>query len=357
MSFDFGQLSDRKKLILKAIIDAHIKGGEPVGSKYLTSNLPISISSATIRNEMAELEEMGLLEQPHTSAGRVPSEYGYRFYVDSLMRNYEMTINELSELNRLTKSKMKKLDEILESAAALMGDVTNYTALAFKGNSASVINQFKVVPMDSSRFLLVMMTGRENVKTKVINHSLDVSYEALERLEQVLNKYLGGVDMNDVTLARISEMEREVDEEAVVLINPIVKSVYETVNEQGDRDVKFAGLNRLLQYPEYSDTEKLRRLLGTIEKKDEFLDIVSHSKKDDINIYIGSENSVEVMNDSTLIFSTITRDGKVVGGIGIIGPRRMDYSKVVTMMDYLKNNIQNMLEGENLLPGNESEDK
>ncbi|MBR4881859.1 MAG: heat-inducible transcription repressor HrcA, partial [Clostridia bacterium] len=191
MSFEFKDLSERKKLILQAIIDAHISGGEPVGSKYLTQNLPISISSATIRNEMAELEEMGLLEQPHTSAGRVPSEYGYRFYVNSLMKGYEMTMKELDELNRLTKSKQEKLDKILESAAKLMGNMTNYTALAFKGNTpTTVITQFKTMRMGAGKFLLVMMTSDENVQTKVINHGFEVSDESLTLLETVLNKYL-----------------------------------------------------------------------------------------------------------------------------------------------------------------------
>ncbi|MBQ3183926.1 MAG: heat-inducible transcription repressor HrcA [Clostridia bacterium] len=358
MSFEFKDLSERKKLILQAIIDAHISGGEPVGSKYLTQNLPISISSATIRNEMAELEEMGLLEQPHTSAGRVPSEYGYRFYVNSLMKGYEMTMKEIDELNRLTKSKQEKLDHILESAAKLMGNMTNYTALAFKGNTpTTVVTQFKTMRMGVGKFLLVMMTSDENVQTKVINHGFEVTDEALSRLEAVLNKYLCNVDLEQVTLSLISEMERAVGLEAASLINPIVKGVYDVINQNAMGELKFQGVDRLLQYPEFSDIGRFRGLLGAIEKKDDILDIVSHSKKDEINVYIGSENSVDVMNNSTLIFRTITQGDKVVGAIGVIGPCRMDYSKVIATVDYLSRNIQQMMDNDKLLPDKESEDK
>lgn len=358
MSFEFKDLSQRKKLILQAIIDAHIEGGEPVGSKYLTQNLPISISSATIRNEMSELEEMGFLEQPHTSAGRVPSEYGYRFYVDSLMRNYEMTMNELTELNRLTKNKVEKLDKILEHAAKLMGNMTNYTALAFKGNTPdSVITKFQTVRMGEGKFLLVMVTGAETAQTKVINHGFAISDDALSRLETVLNKYLCGIDLQSVTLSLISEMERAVGHEAAPLINPIVKGVYDVINESSEGDIKFAGVDKLLQYPEFSDIGRFRQLLGAMERKDDILDIVSHSKKDEINVYIGSENTVDDMSNSTLIFRTITQGDKVVGAIGVIGPCRMDYSKVIATVDYLSRNIQQMMDNDKLLPDKESEDK
>lgn len=356
MEFENFGLSDRKKLILKAIIDAHIAGGEPVGSKYLTQNLPISISSATIRNEMAELESMGLLEQPHTSAGRIPSENGYRFYVNSLMRSYEMTINELSELNRLTKNKMEKLDSILESAAKLMGNMTNYTALAFKGSTpTTVITGFRTMPMSRGKFLLVMMTSDEEVHTKAISYDIDLDLPALQRLEEVLSQYLCGTDLEKVTLSLISEMERAVGPEAAPLINPIVKGVYDVVNRDSTGELKFAGLDKLLQYPEFSDVSRFRQLLGAIEKKDDIVDIVSHSKKDEINVYIGSENSVDVMSNSTLIFRTITQNNKVVGAIGVIGPCRMDYSKVIATIDHLSKNIQQMMEPDRLLP--ESEDK
>ena len=358
MKLEFGDLSDRKKLILEAVINAHIRGGEPVGSKYLTNNLPISISSATIRNEMAELEEMGFLEQPHTSAGRVPSEYGYRFYVDSLMQNYQMTMNELQELNRLTRSKMERLDKILESAAQLMGNMTNYTTLAFRGNNpTTVVKRFKTVPVNSKRFLLVMMTSDDNVQTKVINHEAVVSDRDLERLEHVLNDHLCGVDLEQVTLSLISDMEKAVGGEAAAIINPIVKSVYDAVNEVASGDLKFAGVDKLLQYPEFSDIGKFRQLLGAMEKKDDILDIVSHSKNDKINVYIGSENSMDVMSNSTLIFRTITQNDKVVGAIGVIGPCRMDYSKVIATIDYLSQNIQKMMDNDKLLPDKESEDE
>ena len=328
-------------MILEAIVDEYIARGEPVGSKFLSQNIPYS--PATIRNEMADLETLGYLEHPYESAGRVPTRRGYRYYVDTLMHSYSMTFGEVEELNRMTRLKMTELDKIIESAASLAGAITNYTTLTFSGRPGSaVITNFKTMKMSAHRFLLIMVTSADVAKTKHITVDFEVTSGMLKRLEYVLNRRLAGVSINEVTVPVMLKMEDEMGEDGRPLIQPIIKIVYEITGELGG-DLNFDGINRLLHYPEFNDIEKLRGLLGLMEHKSDLIDIISKSKRDEINIYIGSENDVETLRDSTLIFRTITRGDKVVGAIGVIGPCRMDYAKVVTTVDALSRNIQRML--------------
>ena len=339
-----GGLSERKKMILRAIIDAHIDRGEPVGSKFLTRNNNIAYSSATIRNEMAELEEMGYLEQPHTSAGRVPSELGYRFYVDSLMERYRLTRDELDQLDALKTSKEAELDRIIEQAGRLFSRITNYTAITVKPRpNQVVITNFNTVYVDSRSFVLVMLSNTGVAKTKLIRTSSDITPRVTERLTELLNSYLANRKAEELSYAAIVEIQRALFgfEE---LVEPIIKCIYDTVNEIDRGDVKVEQVNRLLDFPEYSDLSQLQGLIGMLEKKEDILDIISNSENDTTNILIGKENSVDIMSNSTLIFKTITANDKVVGAIGVIGPCRMEYSKVITTLDLLAESIRGMFD-------------
>ena len=207
MASGSGEFSERKKMILKAVIDEYIRGGEPVGSKYLTQSANIPLSPATIRNEMSELERMGYLEQPHTSAGRVPSENGYRYYVRSLMQSYSMTMSELAEFNRLTKAKISELDRIIDTAARLAGSLTNYTAVTFRGNEAySTVMSFRTMKMNDRLFLLIMVMDNNAAQTRHVPTDIDLTDDILSRLENTLNAHIAGVDVDSITLPRIMEM-------------------------------------------------------------------------------------------------------------------------------------------------------
>ena len=344
-------LSERKKKILRAIIDAHIDKGEPVGSKYLTQNNNIAFSSATIRNEMAELEELGYLEQPHTSAGRIPSELGYRFYVDSLMERYRLTRDELEQLDNLKKSKEAELDRIIEQAGRLFSSITNYTAITVKPRLLKVvITNFNTVYVDEHSFVLVMVSNTGVAKTKLIKTSAEINVMVTERLNELLNSYIAGREIQELSYSSIVEIQRCMfGYEAIV--EPIIKCIYDTVNEIDRGDVKVEQVNRLLEFPEYSNRSELRSLIGMLEQKEDIINLISNSQKDIINILIGKENSVDIMSNSTLIFKTITANDRVVGAIGVIGPRRMDYSKVVTTLDLLSENIRGMFDvNQNILP-------
>ncbi len=349
------ELSERKKRILKAIVDAHIVDGEPVGSKYIMQDEHLNCSSATIRNEMAELEALGYLEQPHTSSGRVPSELGYRFYVDSLIESYAMTANEITEINKLLKSKMNELDQILMAASRVAGNLTNYTSFVIKPKASEVkIKRFDVIFVDRHSLLLVMISDRGAVVTKRLSFEMNVSEMAAGDLASALNEKIAGLCANEITLPIIVEIEDAMGERAQI-VTPIIKIIYESMNELDGGDLKVSGMDRLLQYPEYSNKDQLRELLGALEKKEDILDLVSEPESDGVNVVIGSESSVKVMNNSALVYKPVVRDGKTLGAIGIIGPRRMDYAKVVATIEGLAGNVESLL-NENIEISDKSEE-
>ena len=339
-------LSERKKRILKAIVDAHIVDGEPVGSKYVMQDEHLNCSAATIRNEMAELEALGYLEQPHTSAGRVPSELGYRFYVDSLIESYAMTTHEITEINKVLKSKMNELDQILLTASKLAGNMTNYTSFLIKPRASSVrIRRFDVVYVDRHSLLLILISDGGNVLTKRLSFEITVTQMNADDLRALLNQHLAGLTANEITLPIIMDVESAMGDKSSI-VTPIIKIIYESMNELDGGDLKVSGMDRLLQYPEYSNKDQLRELLGAFEKKDDILELVSDADSDGVNVVIGSESSVKVMNNSALVFKPVVRDGKTLGAIGIIGPCRMDYANVMATVDALAESVGKMINNE-----------
>ncbi len=346
MAGNTGALSERKKQILRAIVEAHIDGGEPVGSKYILQNTLMSCSSATIRNEMAELEQMGYLVQPHTSAGRVPSEAGYRFYVDSLVEQYASTTHEVVKINQLLKSKMSELDQILETASRLASSMTNYTGIAIKPRASSVtMSRYEIISIDSTHFAMVMITSTGAVKTKKVATEQTVSEGALAKLSELMNVLLCGIGADMITLPIIMEMENEMGE-AAFLVNPAVRCVWDVMSEIDGGELRYSGLNHLLKYPEFSDADRLGQLLGTLENQDEILDLVSETEGDEIGVFIGSESPVKVMNNSALVFKPIKKNGRTVGVIGVLGPRRMNYRQVLQAIDEIGGSISVMFDEE-----------
>lgn len=346
MELDYTDLSERKKLILKAIIDAHIKNGEPVGSKYLTQEAKIPYSSATIRNEMAELESLGYLEQPHTSAGRIPSELGYRFYVDTLVTEYDITSKEADSLGQMLSVKKAEIDKILENARKVVSAMTNYTAISLQPRPTSIaIRRYQVMYLDPHSFILIMVTSlTDEVKTKNIKPPFEVTKEQIDSLAVVLNEVLAGVALDDINISLIMKMEEKMAN-CPELISVVVKSIYETMNALG-AEVRVEGLNRLLQYPEYSNLDRLQQMISTFEDKSDIIKAIStiDQSDDETKVFIGSENMVKIMDNSTLIYKNLKLGGKTIGAIAIVGPCRMDYSKVLATIDKLSAEINSLSE-------------
>ena len=346
------ELSERKKQILKAIVNAHIEGGGPVGSKAILQNQMLKCSSATIRNEMAELEEMGYLEQPHASAGRVPSELGYRFYVDSLIEHYAMTTSEIAQINNLLRVKMGELDRILEAASTLASSLTNYTGIAIKPRLNAVsISKFETIYLEPDHYILVAVASTGAVKTKHIRTDYTVTEAFLERLSMALNRYLTNLTADRITLPIMMDVEAYMGDDAHSAAQ-VMKVIYDMLGEIDRGEMKVSGINHLLQYPEYSDIGQFQELLGALEQKEDILDLVAqHESSEDISVLIGSESRVQVMNNSALVFKPIVKDGRTLGAIGVLGPRRMDYAKVLATLEELSGNIEAIMKPQKQLKG------
>ncbi|MBO5207040.1 MAG: heat-inducible transcription repressor HrcA [Clostridia bacterium] len=352
---DDSRLTPRKMQILKAIVDAHITNGEPVGSKFLSQDVRFSCSPATIRNEMAELEEMGYLVQPYTSAGRVPSERGYRYYVDALVRQYSETRSEIDEINQMLKFKLTEMDELLSEFSRFAASFTDYTGIAFKSGLGKVkIQSFKSVLLSAHDFLLVMTFENDIVKTKTIHLSFTIGEDILRRFTEALNMYLVNLPSDSISMPIIVRIEALMGT-ASAMVHPTVKVIYETMSELDTADLKLDGITKLLQYPEYSDVSDFRNLLGVLEQKDKLVDVLSsHSASEDgIQVYIGDENAAEGMKNTTLIFKNISVGGGQLA-VGVIGPKRMNYHKVIEMLNGLATGIDRLFGEDSLLPGGNS---
>ena len=349
------ELTPRKKLILKAIIESHVQDGEPVGSKHLSQHPGLSCSSATIRNEMAELEAMGLLEQPHTSAGRVPTELGYRYYVDSLLENYSTAAAEIQQTSANLRLKLGELDGILAEASRMAAALTNYPCITVKAKPALVsVAKFDGIYVDEGKFLLIMIFVSGAVCTKTIETVPEFSPQDLVTLLHALNELLIGKSANEINLPLIVKLENRAGKHSA-LMRQLMTIIYDTMQEQGGSDLRVEGVNRLLQYPEYEDIDELRNMIALFEDKQELLAAIAdgtatHDESDGVQVLIGSENSVKVMNNSTLIYRPVKRGDKVIGAIGVVGPRRMDYAKVISTIDRLTRGIDSLLSGEQPLP-------
>ncbi len=351
------KLSPRKQQILRAIVDAHILHGEPVGSKFLSQNVHISASPATIRNEMAELEAMGYLVQPHTSAGRVPSELGYRFYVDALVRQYSETKSEIDDMNERLRYKLTEMDEILSEASHLASYFSDYTGIAFKTRASKArIARFDAVYISPKSFHLVISFSSETVKSKTFSLGFSISREDLMRFQEAMNIYLVNLTCDEITMPIIMKLE-SIMGHAGALVHPVMKAVYELMHELDTADIKVEGVNKLLNYPEYSDVSKLRDLLGVLEEKNKLLDVISQrDMTDGINVYIGKEDEAGAMSNTTLIFKNVTVGGGTFA-IGVIGPRRMNYQKVIGMLNGLASEIDRMFgDGIPLITDGDGED-
>lgn len=337
------ELTERKKKVLRSVVDLYIRTAEPVGSKAITELPDMQYSSATIRNEMAELTEMGYLTQPHTSAGRIPSERGYRYYVDSLMQSYSSTTEEITQLNELLKARTEQLDRIIDDAGKLASALTNYPAISVRSNRRrQLVKRFSVMQGDASSFLLIMLISHDTVRTKRIPTRVYLDDAILLHLQTVLNDNLTNLDLDTLTYAKMMAIEKALGEYGF-LASPVIKSIYEALSEGTESDVKIEGVDRLLSYPEFSDVGKLKSLLGLFDQKDELVTMVEEADKAGVNVLIGHENTVGKMNDSTIIFRTIRVDGVDVGAIGIIGPVRMDYEKVISTINSLTESVSEMM--------------
>lgn len=344
------ELDERKVKILNAIIQNYLETGEPVGSRTISKAAELNLSSATIRNEMADLEEMGYIVQPHTSAGRIPSDMGYRFYVDHMMeeriKQLESREKEVSDMQELLNEKVDRVEELLQNVAKVLANDTNYATMVAapqsKGRKLKFIQLSQVEP---DKILIVIVMEGNHVRNKFVTLSESINQEILLKLNLLVNTTFNGLTLEEINLAIISRMQSQAGEH-VSLVKEVVDAIAETMADEENMKIYTSGATNIFKYPELSDSSKASELICTFEEKEQLENLIHQIENDEpsrgIQVYIGNETPIKTMKDCSVVTATYELADGVKGTIGIIGPKRMDYEKVVDSLDTIKNHLDSV---------------
>ncbi len=341
------ELDDRKLKILQAIIRTYLETGEPVGSRTISKFSDLNLSSATIRNEMADLEELGYILQPHTSAGRIPSDKGYRFYVDKLMEEKEREVQELQELMIRRQDKMEK---VLKQVAKVLASNTNYAAMISAPQyNRSKLKFIQLNQVEEGQMLAVIVLEGNVIKNKIIPISEELEREALFRLNMLLNTNLNGLSLEEINLDVITQMKEEAGIHSV-LVSEVLDAVAQAIHEEEDVEIFTSGATNIFKYPELSDKRRASDLISTFEEKQQLATLISKTFEDEkednhsIQVYIGDETPIQAMKDCSVVTATYNLGKGMKGTIGIIGPKRMDYENVVNTLKTLMTQLDQIFE-------------
>jgi heat-inducible transcriptional repressor len=342
-------LSERKKEILRTVVEIYVKTAEPVGSKAVVAELGSSISSATVRNEMAELESLGFLEQPHTSAGRVPSSQGYRLYVNELMQSQKISNDDAQVVNSTLKVRTAEQVRLLDEAGNLTSRLTTYPAYAMASSTGLIcIARFDLIYVDAHTFIIVTLLNNDTVKNKLVHLTNPVEPPMLTKLSAVLNASFTGIPEERITPALITSTERAVgDSTGVVAV--IAGFTIELLYEAKSSGARVAGAMNLLNHPEYRDIDKAQRLIRYLSDDKELARLPSPEALGEVKITIGPENLADELRDSSVITVKYDAGDDMQGLIGVVGPTRMDYSKVAARLSYIAQGLSWLLSGSDLL--------
>ena len=346
------ELTERKKKILRAIVDSYIRTAEPVGSKAIAAMPDMKLSSATIRNEMAELTTMGYLEQPHTSAGRIPSPAGYRLYIDELMQGYSLSLDETQSLNQAMQLRLQEFDTAMAQVGKLVSKLTNLPAYAMTSRSGSAtVKRFELLMAEAHSFILVVMTSGDVVKNKLIKLPLEVSEQDLKLLSAVLNASLTELPLEDITPELLSRICRSAGA-AESLVPIVVDFTVHVLREQQQGGVYLTGQTKLLSQPEYRDIEKAQAVLeGLDEETISNLPAVLQPDAP-VQILVGPENVAKELKDTSVVMTRFDIGDGMQGMIGVVGPTRMDYAQITARLSYFAEGLGRMF-GKSELPPEE----
>lgn len=324
------ELTERKMKIMQAIVRNYLETGEPVGSRTISKYTDLNLSSATIRNEMADLEEMGYILQPHTSAGRIPSDAGYRLYVDTMM---EEKMREVRELKEDLLEKEERLDHLLKQTARLLATNTNYATMvsapSIHGNKIKLIQLSRV---NSGQLLVVVVMEGNVIKNTIIDATSDLTDELMLKLNILLNTHLNGLSIEEINLAMITAIKQQAGAYSDIVSN-VIDAVAESIRGEDDLEIYTSGTTNIFKYPELTTNDSASELIGAFEEKKTLNELVVRTLAEEnstgIQVYIGNESPVDTMKDCSIVTATYDLGEGMKGTIGIIGPKRMDYDKVV----------------------------
>ena len=337
------ELSERKTKILHAIIKNYLETGEPVGSRTISKYTDLNLSSATIRNEMADLEELGYIMQPHTSAGRIPSDKGYRWYVDMLMSQKEQ---EITEIKGQMLEKADKMEELLKQVAKVLANNTNYATMistpTYNGNKLKFIQLSQV---DDHQLIVVIVMEGNIVKNQIVTLDEPLSNEALLKLNMLLNTSLNGTSLEQINLGVIARLKEQAGIHSGVM-SSVLDAVANVIQLDDDMEIYTSGATNIFKYPELSDKQSAQEIISAFEEKQQLTDLVtqtlSNEENTGIQVYIGDETPVQTMRDCSVVTATYELGDGMKGTIGIIGPKRMDYDKVVEKLKTIQNQLDDV---------------
>ena len=338
------ELDERKCKILQAVIRNYLETGEPVGSRTISKYTDLNLSSATIRNEMSDLEEMGYIIQPHTSAGRIPSDKGYRFYVDTMLEEKE---REVEELKGLLTEKDEKMDTLLKRVARVLATNTNYAAMItapqYRGNKLKFIQLSRV---DAHQLLAVIVVEGNVIKNTILSVDEALDDETLLKLNILLNTHLNGLSIEEINLAMIAALKQQAGIHSSI-VSDVIDAVAEAIKSDEDLKIYTSGTNNILKYPELTDNrEKASELINVFEEEQALTELVQENLSDEtgtgIQVYIGNEMPVQSKKDCSVVTATYELGDGMRGTIGIIGPKRMDYDKVIGTLKTLMNQLDTL---------------
>lgn len=336
-------LSDRKMKILHAVIKNYLETGEPVGSRTISKYTDLHLSSATIRNEMADLEELGYIMQPHTSAGRIPSDKGYRLYVDMLMEEKEQELNEMQEQ---MLDKADRMEQLLRQAARVLASNTNYaTMVSTPMSNSNKIKFIQLSMVDEEQVIAVIVLGGNVIKNKIINVGEPLSNENLLKLNMLLNTTLNGMSIEEINLGLIARLKEQAGIHSSVISN-VLDAVADAIQVEEDMQIYTSGATNIFKYPELSDNQSAQEIINAFEEKQQLTELVTQTLAQEdntgIQVYIGDETPVQTMKDCSVVTATYELGDGMKGTIGIIGPKRMDYEHVLKSMKRLQSELDQM---------------
>ena len=341
------QMDDRKWIILKAIIKTYLETGEPVGSRTISKFPDLNLSSATIRNEMSDLEEMGYILQPHTSAGRIPSDAGYRLYVDRMMEEKEQ---EVTEMRSLMIQRQDRVENLLKQVVKFLALNTNYATMITGPRLHQTRLKFiQLSIVDDTQILAVIVTEANVVKNRIIHLEHGLDRETVLRLNLLLNTSLNGLTIEQINLGTISKLKEEAGIHSDI-VSQVLDAVAEAISQEEDLEIYTSGATNFFKYPELSDTSKASELISTFEEKHPLASYMLPDGQEEgdsnIRVYIGQESPVETMRDCSVVTASYDMGGGMFGRVGIVGPKRMDYDKVVGILKNLTQQLDDIYSGD-----------
>jgi len=340
------ELTERKNRILNAIVRNYLETGEPVGSRTISKYTDLNLSSATIRNEMADLEEMGLILQPHTSAGRIPSDKGYRLYVDAMLREKEQEVDNMKEM---LLDKEEKLENLLKQVARQLADNTNYaTIVSTPTIDKNKLKFLQISKVDKNQLLATIVLEGNLIKNKMIPIEEELDDATILKLNILLNTNLNGLAIENINLGLVAALKKQAGIHSEI-VGHVIDAAAESIRADEELEIYTSGANNILKYPELSDKQKASDIINTFEEKSDLTSLVESSLKSDdgsIQVYIGNETPVETMKDCSVVTATYELAEGMRGTVGIIGPKRMDYDKVVSTLKKMRRQLDDLYKKE-----------